>query len=140
MSMNFPVYVLAKDCGEVSRFNSVEEMQRQLEEIDVENDEYTAWDRTGTPLKLSVQEPVWLRIELETLKPQQSQLRDALMQYAAALGVEVKIEGTSEADFERAFAQIKACFDKQTASKGFLRRIIGRGKKAACDEADNQRG
>ena len=46
MSVNFPVFVLAKDCGEVSRFNSIEEMQRQLEEIDVENGEYAAWDRT----------------------------------------------------------------------------------------------
>ena len=95
MSVNFPIFVLAKDCGEVSRFNSIEEMQRQLEEIDVENDEYTAWDRTGTPLKMSVQKPVWLRIEPEILKPHQSQLRDALIQYAATLGVEVKLEGTS---------------------------------------------
>ena len=130
MIMNFPVFVLAKDCGEVSRFNSIEEMQRQLEEIDVQNGEYTAWDGTGTPLSLSVQNPVWLRIEPQTLKPQQGQLRDALMQHAAALGVEVKIEGASEADFESAFAQIKVHSDKQAASKGFLRRIIGRGKKA----------
>jgi len=124
--MNFPVFVLAKDCGEVSRFNSVEELQRQLEEIDVENDEYAAWDRTGTSLKLSVQKPVWLRIEPEALKPQQSQLRDALMQYAAALGVEVKIDGTSEADFEKAFAQISAHADSNGPSKSFLGRIIGR--------------
>jgi len=128
MSANFPVFVLAKDCGEVSRFNSVEEMQRQLEEIDVENGEYAAWDRTGTPLKLSVQKPVWLRIEPEALKPEQSQLRDALMQYAAALGVAVKIEGTSEADFEKAFAQISAHLDNQGASKSILSRIIGRRK------------
>lgn len=128
MSVNFPVFVLAKDCGEVSRFNSVEEMQRQLEEIDVENGEYAAWDRTGTPLKLSVQTPVWLLIEPEALKPEQSQLRDALMQYAAALGVAVKIEGAGEADFEKAFAQISAHLDNQGASKSILSRIIGRRK------------
>lgn len=128
MSVNFPVYVLAKDCGEVSRFNSIEEMQRQLEEIDVENDEYTAWDRTGTLLKLSVQKPVWLRIEPEALQSQQSQLRDALMQYAAALGVEVKIEDASATDFEKAFAQIRMHLDNQGASKSILSRIIGRRK------------
>lgn len=130
MSTNFPVFVLAKDCGEVSRFNSIEEMQLELEEIDVENGEYTAWDRTGSPLRLSVQKPVWLRIQPETSKPQRSQLRDALMQYAAALGVEVKMEGTSETDFESACAQIKMHSDKQAASKGVLRRIIGRRRKA----------
>ena len=128
MSVNFPVFVLAKDCGEVLRFNSIEEMQRQLEEIDVENDEYTAWDRTGTPLKLGVQKPVWLRIEPEALQSQQSQLRDALMQYAATLGVEVKIEDTSATDFEKAFAQISMHLDNQGASKSILSRIIGRRK------------
>lgn len=125
MSVNFPVFLLAKDCGEVSCFNSIEEMQHQLEEIDVENDEYTAWDRTGAPLALSVQKPVWLRIEPESSKLGQSQLRDALVKYAAVLGIEMKIEGTSEVEFESAFAQIKACLEKQTVSKGFLRRIIG---------------
>lgn len=128
MSVNFPVFILAKDCGEVSRFNSVEEMQRQLEEIDVENGEYAAWDRTGTPLKLSVQEAVWLRIEAEALQSQQSQLRDVLMQYAAAAGVEVEIEGANEAHFEKAFAQISAHFTNQGASKSILNRIIGRRK------------
>jgi hypothetical protein len=123
--MNFPIFVLAKDCGKVFRFNSVEETQRQLEEIDVENGEYAAWDRTGTPLEMSVHKPVWLHIKPETLKPHQSQLRDVLMQYAAALGVEVKIEGTSEADFEKAFMQISAHLDSKGSFKSFLGRIMG---------------
>jgi hypothetical protein len=119
--MNFPVFVLAKDCGEVLRFKSIEEMQHELEEIDIENGEYTAWDRTGTPLKLSVQKPIWLHIEAENLTVKHLQLREALMQYATAIGVEVKIESTNESDFESAFAQIKPHCNKQASKPGFAR-------------------
>jgi hypothetical protein len=115
-SMNFPVFVLAKDCGEVLRFNSIEEMQHELEEIDIENGEYTAWDRAGTPLKPSVQKPIWLHIEAENLKVKHLQLREALMQYATASGIEVKIES----DFESAFAQIKSRCNKQASKPGFV--------------------
>jgi hypothetical protein len=37
-------------------------MQRYLERIDVENNEYAAWDPNGHPLSLIVQEPAWLKI------------------------------------------------------------------------------
>lgn len=59
---------------------------------------------------------------------QQSRLLDALMHYAAALGIAVKIESTNEPDFEKAFAQIRAHLDNQGASRSILSRIIGRRK------------
>jgi hypothetical protein len=126
--MNFPIFVLTKDCGEVTRFNSIEELQSQLEEIDVENGEYAVWDRTGTSLKMSVQKPLWLHIEPEELKPHQSDLRDALKQYAAALGIQEKLEGISDGDFESVFAQISVHLDRKKRSRNFLRRIIRRPK------------
>jgi hypothetical protein len=48
----FPVYVLAKDCGEVMRFDAPLELN-YLEAIDVENDEYEAWDGRGRVLRLT---------------------------------------------------------------------------------------
>jgi len=45
----FPVFVKSKDSGDVNSYNSVKEMLRALEQIDVENDEYQAWDATGLP-------------------------------------------------------------------------------------------
>jgi hypothetical protein len=60
----FPVYVLAKDCGDVMGFPSARAMQAYMEPINVENSEYEAWDSTGYHLRLSVSKPksVWLKI------------------------------------------------------------------------------
>ena len=60
----FPVYILAKDCGDVMEFPSRSAMQGYLEATDVENNEYEAWDRDGNVLCLSVAKPktTWLNI------------------------------------------------------------------------------
>ena len=62
MENKFPLLILQKDSGEILKFNSIGEMQRYLERIDVENNEYAAWDVKGHPLTLMVQEPSWLKI------------------------------------------------------------------------------
>jgi hypothetical protein len=54
VSVAFPLFVLERDSGDVMRFNSVAEMQKQLERIDVENAEYLAWEsreKAGTERK-----------------------------------------------------------------------------------------
>jgi hypothetical protein len=53
-TISFPVYVVAKDCGEVTAFTSFERMQGHFEAIDVENNEYEAWDAYGRLLQLRV--------------------------------------------------------------------------------------
>ena len=60
----FPVFVLAKDCGEVTVFSEFEKMVWHFEPIDVENNEYQAWDAAGNLLELRVGEPKaeWLKI------------------------------------------------------------------------------
>jgi hypothetical protein len=60
----FPVYVLAKDCGDAMKFPSRRAMQGYMEPIDVENDEHAAWDSNGNLLCLSVSKPksVWLSV------------------------------------------------------------------------------
>jgi hypothetical protein len=54
MQMHFPLFVRAKDCGEIARFNSVHELQFQVEKIDIENEEYEAWDKDGLPVELKL--------------------------------------------------------------------------------------
>jgi hypothetical protein len=63
-SVSFPVFVLAKDCGDVLQFSSRRAMHGYLEAIDVENGEYEAWDGNGNVLHLSVAESgsAWLNI------------------------------------------------------------------------------
>ena len=60
----FPVYVLAKDCGDVMEFPSWRSMQAYLEPIDVENGEYEAWDGNGSLIAVSVTKlkSAWLNI------------------------------------------------------------------------------
>jgi len=62
--VSFPVYVLAKDCSEIRAFASRQAMQNFMEPIDVENDEYEAWDSHRNCLRLAVTKPktVWLRV------------------------------------------------------------------------------
>jgi len=64
VDISFPVYVLAKDCGEMTAFTSQQAVQGFMEPIDVENDEYEAWDNKGNLLHLSVIEPksTWLKV------------------------------------------------------------------------------
>jgi hypothetical protein len=104
MGILFPVFVLVKDSGDVERFDSIDQMQRQLEEIDIENHEYDAWDSAGVPLRLQVQEPVWLAISPLGDRAQED-LRAALLSYAKRLGVDVgETEGV---DVSELFARIR---------------------------------
>ncbi len=62
MEVTFPMLVLERDSGDILKFESLAEMQGYLERIDVENNEYAAWDANGRPASLLVQEPVWLKV------------------------------------------------------------------------------
>ena len=44
---------LAQDCSDVVVFASLEALHRYMGPIDVENDEYGAWDANGQLLKLA---------------------------------------------------------------------------------------
>lgn len=89
MSVSFPVLVLERDSGSVMRFNSVADMQKQLERIDVENDEYLAWESTGRPIRMTVEEPLWLRLESKAEQPDIAGLFDAVRKFAESRGLKV---------------------------------------------------
>jgi hypothetical protein len=63
----FPVFVLAKDCGEVTEYSSLMAMQGYMEAVDIEGKEYDAWDGRGYVVRLTVATPksTWLRISTE---------------------------------------------------------------------------
>ncbi len=54
--VQFPVYVVEKASEDVDVYTSYEVMQSFLEEIDVENNEYEAYDAEGFILRMSVAE------------------------------------------------------------------------------------
>jgi len=65
MQPKFPLRVRAKDSGEVFHFASVYDIQYQFEKIDIENEEYEAWDSDGKLVEMRVQKPVWISVEVK---------------------------------------------------------------------------
>lgn len=63
-TISFPLFILAKDSGEIGSYSSLASIQRHLEAIDVENEEYEAWDADGLSLSLTVgpTKSAWLQI------------------------------------------------------------------------------
>jgi hypothetical protein len=90
MSVAFPVLLLERDSGDLMRFNSLAEMQKQLERIDVENEEYLAWESSGHPVTMRVEEPLWLKLEYRAEKPDTAGLFSALQGFAESRGVKLQ--------------------------------------------------
>ena len=127
MKVQFPLFLLAKDCGELCKFNSIAEMQSKLERIDVENQEYQAWDSNGVEVMLSVKEPAWLFL---TLRPDGSgfnELRAAVIRYAGAVGVTIDdsllLEGIGAA-----IEQIRNEQERKALERSPIRRFFARFK------------
>jgi hypothetical protein len=90
MSISFPMLVLVQDSGELLRFDSIAEMQHHLERIDVENEEYLAWESSGHPVTMTVEEPLWLKLESRAEKPDTAGLFSALQRFAESRGVKLQ--------------------------------------------------
>jgi hypothetical protein len=87
MNIAFPVFVLAKDSGDLFVCSSAYELQYHTERIDIENNEYDAWDTKGTSINMFVQEPIWIR--LESAKSDDEGLRKAIRAYARQRDIKV---------------------------------------------------
>jgi hypothetical protein len=129
MQINFPLFVRAKDSGEIARFNSVHELQFQVEKIDIENEEYEAWDKDGLPVDLKLQDPVWIKLEPSTEGSHNPDgLRRALLDYAKSLGVQLPDPLTVDA-FETTLSQIRAEQERKMLASSSVRRFFARFKQ-----------
>ena len=95
--VTFPIFVLEQDSGDVGRFDSVEELQHQLERIDVENSEYAAWDSAGQSLQLMVEEPFWLVVRPGEDRSD-TELTSALLRIADRAGISLVERAPSTID------------------------------------------
>lgn len=90
MELHFPVFVreVHDPGGEVTLFRSHEDMEGYLEAIDVENEEFEAWDVNGERIRLEVVEERdhWLKIEGTGIADMNG-LRSAVHKYAQTVGV-----------------------------------------------------
>jgi hypothetical protein len=125
MSVEFPVFILARDSGEIQRFESIAKLQQRLEKIDVENAEYHAWDKNGHPVSLTVQEPVWLRLEA-AVGLEQPDLASCLEQLASGIGVDGRLKEPSPKEYHRVYELIKTSETKRHTWLSILEQMMGR--------------
>jgi hypothetical protein len=108
MGVSFPLFVVEKDSGDVMRFDSLAEIQKHLERTDVENEEYLAWESSGRPIRMTVQEPAWLKLESKADLPDRAGLFQALQQFAGLRGIDLRASDYSTAPlvlYEKIIAQ-----------------------------------
>jgi len=88
----FPVFVTepTDPTHSVDSFDSLSEMEASLEAVDVENEEYCAWDAEGLVLRLEVQPgPAhWLRVTATGMRDREGLLQ-VIASYAVGLGLDV---------------------------------------------------
>lgn len=122
-SFQLPILVRLKDCREMRRFNSVREMQNYFEQIDVENEEYEAWDATGVPLRLSVQKTKeWLGVEPGE-KPAPEQLASAIREFASTEAVPFESQALERGDFAGALEQVMSEVRAKWQAKSWWQRL-----------------
>ena len=91
MEVRFPVYLTARfgRSTEVKSFSSREVMEAYLEPMDVEDDEYLAWDAEGVALRLKVEASSghrqWLKLVLTGVGDLDG-LYEAISRHALKLG------------------------------------------------------
>lgn len=124
MAPSFPVFVLAKDSGEIMRFESIGKMQHELEAIDVENGEYEAWDIAGFPLRLGVQPATWLTLERVSAEPAPEQLLRALHDFARLK--QVSVDDLAPEGFSALFERITSGIAARKKRSGLLKQLFGR--------------
>lgn len=104
MNIAFPIFVREKDSGRLFVCNSAYELQYHTERIDIENNEYDAWDSKGTLINMFVQEPVWIR--LESARLDDDGLRNAIRVYASQRKIEVDETLLNQGDYAEAAKEL----------------------------------
>ena len=128
MEFRFPVFVRARDSGDVHTFASAVEMRGEFEKIDVDNNEYEAWDADGRRLLLSVTAPdrEWLRIDATETEPSTAELADAIPQFAQARNVPVNSSGLSRRELSSVLQEIWSVVQESRKAEGPIRRFLRR--------------
>jgi hypothetical protein len=123
---HFPLFVRAKDSGEIRKFCSIRELQSQVEKIDIENEEYEAWDKDGRPVGLKLQETeIWIGLEALSDNPAPEQLRRALLEFAKSIEVQLP----DHLPLETALDLVRAEQEKRMLAKSPIRRFFARLKQ-----------
>jgi hypothetical protein len=128
MEIKFPLFVRAKDSGEIAKFDSIHALQGRVEEIDIENGEYQAWDKDGLPVELKLQKPaVWIALEPSSEHQNPDQLHQALLEFAKSVDIQLS-DQLPVRGFETALDRIRAEQEKAMLASSPIRRFFARFK------------
>lgn len=124
-AMVFPVFIVSKDRKTLRRFTSLEELCHNLEQIDVENEEYDAWDGAGFRLEMFVKnEKSWLGIR-PTIRGV-PEFREALLRFAAASGVRVEPASLDSWTARELFDAVDQAFRAKIQQLPWYQRLLRR--------------
>src|SRR6185437_8215911 len=123
MEIRFPLFVRAKDSGEIYKFGSIYELQHEVEEIDIENKEYEAWDSAGIPVEMKAQKPIWLKLSAMVQGKGSNELLSAVEQFGQSVGLKFS-EPLTISSIEHAVDEARAELERQLQAKRPLRRLI----------------
>ena len=116
MTIQYPVFVRAKDDGKIRMI--LEDRQSSwnyYEQIDVEDDNYEAWDAQGKPLQLAWDDQKGTRPVMTSAIPETGRLSAVLLEYARRVAPRVSgKENLSDNDFVSFYRAIAVCAEKES--------------------------
>lgn len=121
----FPVFIVSKDRKALRKFTSLEELCQNLEQIDVENEEYDAWDGAGFRLEMFVKsEKLWLGIRPTTREV--PEFREALIRFAATSAIPIKPALVDSGTALELFEAVEQAFQAKMQQLPWYRRLLRR--------------
>lgn len=93
MLARFPVALLSRDCGEVTIYEDLAELEQSVEVIDVENQEYSGWDDECFEIRLQIISASlrtgWLQVIRASPSPQKSLFYEAVIKFGESEHVSI---------------------------------------------------
>lgn len=130
--VSFPVFLHSKDDKPVEKYDSLQELQSDLEPIDVENEEYDCWDIDGFRVVLLIRDPKsrdWLVVERHGEKPAREEVLRAFAEFAAVERADFTPPANPEdllQAYEILWHNVRESRIERSWVKRFLARFLGR--------------
>jgi hypothetical protein len=126
MTIRYPVFVREKDSGDMTTYSSISDMQRSLEQIDVENGEYEAWDANATRLILSFQKSARLSLCEVEGGSRLEELSASIVGYGRRSGVDVDQTLLERKQFTAVLERINMALRQRRHSSSLWKRLFGK--------------
>jgi hypothetical protein len=118
MEISYPIFIKDRD-GWMSILNECREIQDKLERVDIEDEEYTAWDANALPLDFYLDKDK-IKARVLSKSPQLDEIREAILNYAKLAKPKVPfVHFGSEKDMIELFLAI----EKHIKNHSFAQRI-----------------